>query len=149
MNYTPEFWFILGLVFMALEVFLGLTIVLFFCGLSALTMGFILFFESTSFDNILLQFSAFLVITFFWAAILWRPLKKFKRRKLNGKKFQNYVGQKVTVINDPIKKGGIGSGSWSGTTVRVSLSEDFEGKEMPTGHMATVVEVRDNIFIIK
>jgi membrane protein implicated in regulation of membrane protease activity len=149
MNYNPEFWFILGFVFVVLEVVLGLTIVLFFCGLSAFTMGFLLYFNITSFENLFTQFSAFIVTTFFWAAILWRPMKRYKDSKLNGKKFENYVGQPVIVTSKPLKKGGVGTGSWSGTTVKISIHEDYPEKKMEIDHVGTVVEVRDNIFIIK
>ncbi len=150
MSFNPEFWFIAGLVLIILEVVLGFTIVLLFTSLAAFTMGFLLYAKLALFDSAYWQFAAFFGLTFFWALILWKPLKKLKDRG-NGQStgFQNYFGQTVEVINNDLTKGKAGAAKWSGTTIKVALHPEYPEETLKVGGSAKIIDIRDNTFIIR
>ncbi len=150
MSFNPDFWFILGLILIVLEVVLGFTIVLLFTSLAAFTMGFIMFAQLAVFTNIYWQWAAFFGLTFFWALLLWKPLKKLKNRN-NGEStgFQNYFGQTVEVVNNDLVKGKLGAAKWSGTTIRVMLHPEYPEETLKVGGSAKIIDIRDNTFIIR
>jgi len=157
--YSSEVWFVIGLICVVLEVMLGLTIVVFFFALAAFSMGFLLFFELTSFEDHLVQLATFCAMTLGWAIVLWKPLKRFKNKPLPNavdssgesvhvEKFENYIGQNVTISGKDLKRGEIGTATWSGTTVNVSIDPKAEDDLLTVNSVATVVEVKNNIFIV-
>ncbi len=145
---NPDFWFILGLVLIILEVVLGFTIVLLFSGIAAFTMGFLLFFKLAIFESIYMQGAAFFAITLAWAALLWKPLKRLKDRNANKDGVKNFVGQTVEIIDADLEKGKIGNAKWSGTIVKVMLHPEFREEKLTVGTIARIVDVRDKNFIV-
>ena len=137
-------WLLLSVVLMFLEVILGLTVVLFFASLGALSVALFVFLDIVVSENITLQAAIFCISTISWALILWKPfkylLKKIKRSK---EKYKNIEGQIITVISGNIDESQIGEGVWSGTVVRIKL---IKGPAVKQGDEVVVANVEGNIF---
>jgi membrane protein implicated in regulation of membrane protease activity len=148
MNFNPEFWFLLGLVLIILEVVMGFTIVLFFTSLAAFTVGFISYEKFVVFESVYWQFAAFFALTVFWAILLWKPLKRLKDRNAKNGEVKNFVGQAVEVIDADLTKNKTGNVKWSGTIVHAILHPEFREETLPVGTIAKIVDVRDKIFVV-
>jgi inner membrane protein len=145
---NAEFWFLLGLVLIVLEVVMGFTIVLLFTSLAAFTVGFIMYWKFMVFEGIYWQFAAFFALTVIWALILWKPLKRLKERNSKHGNVQNFVGQSVEVIDADLTKINPGNAKWSGTIVKAIIHPDFREEKLPVGTIAKIVDVRDNVFVV-
>lgn len=145
-DYVAEIWFLIGIILMILEVALGMTVVLFFCSLSAFTLGFFLYFGKVDPENFIGQGIIFLVFTFAWAALLWKQLKNFRDSK-NKDEYVNIIGQSAVIISD-IHKGKTGTVRWSGTTINAEIDPNSKHHLLAKGDEVTVVKVVNNIFIV-
>ncbi|MFI4983926.1 MAG: NfeD family protein [Rickettsiales bacterium] len=146
-EHIAQFWFLLGVILIIMEVMLGMTIVLLFAALSAFSVGFLLFIEKIGTMNITSQGALFLTFMLIWAALLWRRLKAFKDLKNPKDEYTNFVGQTATVIHD-LHKGTAGSVKWSGTTMNAQIEPTSKHDLFKKGEEVTVVAVKNNTFIV-
>jgi membrane protein implicated in regulation of membrane protease activity len=144
------FWFIIGIILIGLEVFLGFTIILLFSGMAAFILGNLIFFNKIDPTNIWGQISIFFTITMMLSAILWKPLKRgVFSRKPKAELFNNIIGQEAVVIEKPLKKNEEGIIKWSGTFIKARLLSSEKIEELEVGQIVTIVEVIGNVFIVK
>jgi membrane protein implicated in regulation of membrane protease activity len=137
-------WLIVGVSCLAAEA-LGVTgIGLLFAGLGALTVGSIV----TALPDLthLQQGIVFFASTALWAALLWKPIQRF-RGKPDGKSYQNMVGDTVFIGAAGLEAGAVGEATWSGTIMRAELSEGTPS--LPPGAQAVIVRVSGNTLIVK
>ena len=147
MELSPSIlWLIAGSVLIAFEVTLLPGAGLLFAGLSAICVGVALitgWIESTT-----VQFISFFLITGFWAAALWKPLKNFMESPQSG--FDDMVGNIAVVCGDPIKSGQMGKVKWSGTIMKCKFAlETEEEVDLTPGTEVTIVEVSNGILIVR
>lgn len=132
-------WMLAGVGLIALEAMSVPGIGFLFAGLGAITAGALITFgvidgtpEST---NLLKQTLVFLLATSMWAAVLWKPMKRFVSRKsIDG--YNDMVGQTATICNADLHKGKVGKVKWSGTIMRAILDD-----EAPVDHISINQEV--------
>lgn len=145
-----EFWLVIAIILMILEVVLGFTIVLFFSGLACFTVAALIYFNYITPDSIITQFAAFFLATTAWALILWKPLKGMVRRiHTSDATATSIIGQEAIVINGPLHLGKIGNVTWSGTTVKAKMADDSAHSTLKEGTSVKVVAITDNIFIVR
>lgn len=149
-QYISVFWFILGILFILLELKLGFSaIFFFFTGLSSITVGFLLISNLLDPNNYIAQLIVFFVSLICFSSVLWKPIKSFMISYDPENQFKNIVGQSAYVANKPLKKGKKGEVRWSGTIVYAKLAESEKKKEIGVDEEVEVVEIVENVFIVK
>ncbi len=139
-------WLVVGVVFFALEM-LGVPGVGFlFAGLGALTVGGALDFALIPADDFLLQLLVFLASSALWAAILWKPLKKWKSGK-HKQPYNNIVGQTAVVGDGGVNKLG-GEVKWSGTIMKARLCDKCSVESLQAGAQVTITEINGNTLTV-
>lgn len=116
-------WYGIGVAAIILELTMG-GIGLIFAGLGAITVGALVNFHVINIsDSWLLEIAAFLILTFLWTTILWKPFKKLT--KGDGKKYQDIINQEAAIYGDDgLEKGKTGNIKWSGSIVKARIAED-------------------------
>ncbi len=143
-------WLILAVILVALEIYLGFTLVFLFSALASLLVGCIVEIGLIPEDHLVFQFITFLFFTIASYILLWKPMKQFlDKKKATNPKFQNYVGQEVEVIDNKLVKGETGLVKWSGSFIRARISDSDEASEYNVGTKLTVESVEENVFIVK
>ena len=147
MELSPSIiWLLAGSILIVFEVTILSGAGLLFAGLSAICVGVALitgWIESST-----VQFITFFLLTGFWAAALWRPLKNFMKSPQSG--FDDMVGSIAVVCGDPIKSGQMGKVKWSGTIMKCKFSLETEEKvHLAAGTEVTIVEVSNGILIVR
>ena len=147
MELSPSIlWLIAGSVLIAFEVTLLPGAGLLFAGLSAICVGVALI--TGWIESPTVQFISFFLITGFWAAALWKPLKNFMKSPQSG--FDDMVGSIAVVCGDPIKAGQMGKVKWSGTIMKCKFAlETEEAVDLAPGTEVTIVEVSNVILIVR
>ncbi len=136
-------WLIIGAALVALEVFAVPGIGFLFAGLAAVTTGIVVQMELAG--TLIVQLGWFFGFTIAWAAVLWKPMKKF-RKSGKAHNYSNIVGHTATVINNPLKNGAEGEVKWSGSVMGARL---VEGSEVAVGAQVRIVEVSGNTLMVK
>jgi membrane protein implicated in regulation of membrane protease activity len=147
MEFSPSMmWLLAGSLLIVLEVTILSGVGLFFAGLSAICVGVTLI--TGWVESPTVQFITFFLLTGFWAAALWRPLKNFMRSPQSG--FDDMVGSIAVVCGNPIKSGQMGKVKWSGTIMKCKLSlETGEKVHLAVGAEVTIVDVSNGILIVR
>jgi len=141
-------WLIAGVVFLAAEA-MGITgIGLLFAGIGALTVGTMLNMGMISPDATLLQAVIFLISSAIWAAILWKPMKKFRLNK-NSPGFSNMVGETAYVGSAGISKLHGGEVTWSGTIMKAQMDAHVTADKLEAGSQVTITDVKGATLIVK
>ena len=147
MELSPSIlWLIAGSVLIAFEVTLLPGAGLLFAGLSAICVGVALI--TGWIESPTVQFISFFLITGFWAAALWKPLKNFMKSPQSG--FDDMVGNIAVVFGDPIKSGQMGKVKWSGTIMKCKFALETEEEiDLAPGTEVIIVEVSNGILIVR
>lgn len=143
------FWFVLAVTMIAMEVVLGMTVVLLSSGLAAFAVGLLII------NNVIPQYegvwqaAAFCGMTIVWCLFLWRPMKKILRQRVHAKAaYSNIVGQNV-ILSQTLIKGDVGNVEWSGTIFKAQMADDCDVAQIDPKKHATIVAVKNNVLIIK
>ena len=147
MELSPSIiWLIAGSVLIAFEVTLLPGVGLLFAGLGAICVGVALIAGWS--ESVTVQFITFFLITGFWAALLWKPLKNFMKSPQSG--FDDMVGSVAVVCGDPIKPGQMGEVKWSGTIMKCKFDSETEREvDLASGTEVTIVAVSNGILIVR
>ncbi len=148
MDAASTWWLLAGAAFMALEAFgiPGLGFV--FGGLAAIIVGGLLVGGVLTDDALLIQFALWFGMTVVMAALLWKPMKRWRLDPESKDKFSNMVGDTAVIIGGPLKSGTRGKAKWSGTTMTAELSPDAETPELADGETAEIVDVKGTVLIL-
>ncbi len=145
-----EFWLILAVLLMVLEVVLGFTVVLFFSGLACFTVAALIYFGYIELNSIVAQFAAFFLATTIWTIVLWKPFRTLVKKLYNSDATAtNILGQEAIIANGPLRAGKIGLVAWSGTVVKAKLDTNSKHRTLEAGTTVIVIAIKDNIFIVK
>lgn len=140
-------WLLAGGIMVALEAFILPGIGLLFAGLAAIVVGAAVQMELVA--NPYAQAGLFLALTGAWAALLWKPLKKFHRGSHKGAGYQNIVGTTAAVINEPLVKGKKGQVRWSGTNMQAVLDPHALTDNVAVGQEVTVVAIEGIVLTVR
>jgi membrane protein implicated in regulation of membrane protease activity len=144
-----EIWFIAAIFLVVLEVVLGFTIILLFASFASFIVGIVISFGLLDDADLVNQIGLFFAISVVASILLLRPLKRLIASRNRAVPVVNYVGQKVILQDESLTKGEFGSAKWSGTIVNIRLAEGDDGKTYRAGDILIVVDVVENIFIVK
>lgn len=143
------FWFILAIIMVAMEVLLGMTVVLLSAAMAAFTVGILIISTTIPAHEGVWQSVVFCGMTILWCLLLWRPMKNLLRQHAHSKfTYNNIVGQTIT-LSQTITKGEIGSVEWSGSIFKAQIADDCEVTQIDIKKHATIVAVKNNVLIIK
>lgn len=142
-------WLLIGAVMMAVEVFAMPTFVLFFAGIAAVCVGVMTGTGLLQDDSYLMQWAWFFGLTVMWAAVLWKPVKKFRTITPHGQDYKNITGDIATVVRGSLKKGVVGQVQWSGTLMNARLSDNAAENELPEGTIVEITDVKGNTVTVK
>lgn len=131
-------WLFIGIACIVIDFFLIQSLVLLFFGLGAVTTALALSYGLVV--KIEHQVILFLASSTAWCLLLWKPLRKIRK----GQAFNNLIGQEVELTEENLLPGEIGNGKWSGTNVKIQLTED--SKPAKLGERLTVIEVNGITF---
>ena len=140
-------WLLAAVLCMAAEA-MGVTgIGLLFAGLGALVVGTLIHYGNIAETDIVYQFIAFFIATAFWAAILWKPMQRFRLRG-GSKGYSNIVGETAFVGSKPITRQG-GEVTWSGTIMNAQIAADAGVERIEAGSQVTIVEISGTTLVVK
>ena len=140
-------WLIADTLCIALEAMAVPGIGFLFAGMAAITIGGLLNFDIVETDEILKQFALFLGLTFGWAALLWVPLKKFRKKQMDNN-FSNIIGEVAIVESDLLNKKKDGKVKWSGTIMRAKLSQDSSTESINKGQEVVITAIDGNLLTV-
>lgn len=144
---TMTIWLFAGVFFLVLEA-LGLPGAgLLFAGLGALVAGILISMGLIGEADSLMQFIVFFLATGIWAAILWKPLQKFKTGRQE-KKFNNIIGDTAVVGKVGLSDEG-GRVKWSGTTMNAQLAKEAAGQSLAPGAKVIITDIEGTTLIVK
>jgi len=135
-------WMILGFSFIIIEFFIT-GIGLLFLGIGGLLNAILIYNSPKVLAH---QYTSFGLITLLCFIFLWKPLKKYAHRTSNTNSDFNLVGSAVTVVNNEISPGKLGTVRWSGTIMNAILAES-EKEIALVGDKLYVYEVQGNTLI--
>lgn len=141
-------WLVAGAVLVLMEVLLLPGVGFLFAGLAAIAVGGLIAFSVIADHAITMQITWFFLLTGFWAAVLWVPMKRL-RYKTSGETYQNIVGDSATVIHAPLTKSAYGQVRWSGTTMQARVAADSPVDTIPNGSEVEIVAVEGAKLYVK
>lgn len=131
-------WLMVGAGLIALEAVTSPGIGLFLAGLGAMTAALMIQSGIVDITNYAGQFAWFCAFTTLWAALLWKPLQKFRTshhtRGPHGQEhIQNIAGSRGVVGKHGLMRGKTGQVAWSGTLMNAVLDEHAPAEFLPEG----------------
>lgn len=141
---SPEFWILLGCLFILIEFTKLPGIGFLFLGLGSLTNAILTYNYPFALEH---QYTIFGLISFLWMIILWWPLKKYIYQKHEIMGQFEIIGSEVEVFNN-ISPGELGQVKWSGTIMNAKLDEN-EQEAALTGQKIYVHKVLGNVLICR
>jgi membrane protein implicated in regulation of membrane protease activity len=151
--FTPEAinyitWFVVGIVFVILEVSVFAGIGLLFAGLGAITLASLLSFNIISGLSLSAQIAYFLVFTSVWAAALWYPLKKSLSKEPKDS-YKEIIGTPAYVDHkNGLEASKVGFVKWSGTRMRAIIKEGAITQHIENGSQVWVHEIIDGNLVV-
>lgn len=143
----PYFWFIASAILFLMEAMGVSGIGLFFAAFGALSTGMLVQAGILPEQDYLAQTATFFGLTAFWAAVLWKPLKKLRLSK-SAQPHHDMVGRIAVVADEGLAKGRTGHAHWSGTTMRARLAEDAAEDIVAGGQEMKIVAVDGSTLIL-
>ena len=141
-----NFWVIVAVLFIALEIFLGWSVIFFFIiGSAAFFVGIFLFLNVVT--SVISQLTVFFLFVLFCGGGYWLIFKRLSNNK-NGN-YKNIGGQIAHVVHVPIVKGEIGQVKWSGTVCKAMLATNSEVESLEVGDKVVILDIKSNILIVK
>ena len=144
------FWLFLGFALILMEIFAVMPgIGLLFAGLGALCTALLLYNIPEYAISLAGQVVWFLAFGAFWAAVLWKPMKKWRLPSGSSQTYNDMIGQEVTITGLDLTKERMGQVLWSGTVMNARLAPEDMQDVMPVGSLAVIAIVEGNTLIVK
>ncbi len=141
-------WLIAAAALLALEAMGMSGIGLMFAGIAAFLLGVLLEFEVLQTQDYTLQLAVWFGLTVLFAAVLYRPLKRWRTDPSSKDKFENMVGDTARVAAGGLMLGKPGKVYWSGTLMNAQVAADSAKEAFVEGDTVTIAAVRGNQLIV-
>ncbi len=143
LSHPAEFWLGLGAFLIVFEAITMPGLGVFLAGIGALCTGLLVKAGIVDEGALGAQVAWFFGLTTFWAAVLWKPLLKFrmKSRNKDGIELNNMVGGTATVGEHGLARGKIGQVTWSGTLMNAELEASAPIESLPAGALVVIKSV--------
>ena len=143
LSHPAEFWLGFGAFLIVFEAITMPGLGLFLGGIGALCTGLLVKAGIADEGALSAQVAWFFGLTTFWAAVLWKPLLKFRMRSWHkgGIELNNMVGGTATVGEHGLARGGIGQVTWSGTLMNAELEAQAPVESLPAGALVVIKSV--------
>lgn len=150
LSYSAYFWLGLGAFLIVFEAITTPGLGLFLAGIGALCTGLLVKAGFVDEGALGAQVAWFLGLTTFWAAVLWKPLLKFRMqsRHKDGIELNNMVGGTATVGEHGLERGRIGQVAWSGTLMNADLEASAPVETLPAGALVAIKSVSGTLTVI-
>lgn len=145
--YIAYLWMAAGAVLMFLEVMVLPGIGLLFTGLAAICVGIVIQLGMAASENVFVQAAWFFALTAAWAAILWKPMQRFRSGKTES--YSNMVGESAEVTGGGLHKGRKGKVKWSGTIMNAELAADAGEASLEDGATVEIVKMEGITLIVR
>jgi membrane protein implicated in regulation of membrane protease activity len=148
-EYITYLWLAAGAVLLALEAFGAPGIGLVFAGLAGILVGIMLGFgliDGTAYDWQLIYWFGFTAAT---AAVLWKPLQRWRTSSTSDEVFNNMVGDMATIVEKDLVAGQTGRAKWSGTVMNAELDPDAAETMLKVDETAEIIQVKGNVLILR
>ncbi len=142
------FWLALAALFLALEAFGVMGVGLMFGGLAALLVGILIEFSVIGENQIVTQLAVWFGITALCAALLYKPMKRWRTTSKSGQHYDNIVGDTAIVTDGDLSRDAQGKVKWSGTVMNASIDPQASIDRFEDGQTVKVSEVRGNTFLV-
>ena len=144
------FWLFLGVALILMEIFAVMPgIGLLFAGLGALCTALLLYNIPEYAISLAGQVVWFLAFGAFWAAVLWKPMKKWRLPSGSSQTYNDMIGQEVTITGSDLTKERMGQVLWSGTVMNARLIPEDAQDALPVESLAIIVTVDGNTLIVQ
>ncbi len=134
-------WLFLGAVLVVFEACTAPGLGLFLGGLGAFCAGLLIKAGVVDSAATGVQFACFFGFTALWAAVLWKPLQKFRTTRRSAAGFSDMVGGTATVGQGGLTRGRVGQASWSGTLMNAELDASATTDSLPAGALVVIKAV--------
>jgi membrane protein implicated in regulation of membrane protease activity len=141
-------WLIIGIAAMLVEILAIIPgIGVLFMGLAALSVSILVATEMGADLSLVGQSAWFFGLTVVFAVVLWKPLKRWRISSAKGETYNNMVGDKAVVVENPLQQGVMGKVRWSGTVMNAKLHQDAVTATVDA--TVEIVAVEGNTLIVK
>ncbi|NET71329.1 MAG: hypothetical protein F6K62_10490 [Sphaerospermopsis sp. SIO1G2] len=142
-------WLLLTAMFLTLEA-IGISGVgMVFGGIAAFILAIMVEMGLVKSDALLTQSALWFGLTVMIAALLFRPLKRWRTDPSSTDKFENMIGNTAKVAAGGLMLGKPGKVYWSGTLMNAQISPNSEKEAFMEGDMVEIEYVRGNQLIVK
>lgn len=142
------FWLIIAAFFLALEAFGVIGVGMMFGGLAALLVGILIEFGLINEAEIITQMAVWFGITALCAALLYKPMKRWRTTSSSGQQYDNIVGDNAIVTESAITRDMQGKVKWSGTVMNAAIDAHSSVDHFDEGQIVKVSDVKGNLFLI-
>jgi membrane protein implicated in regulation of membrane protease activity len=142
------FWLLIAAFFLMLEAFGVIGVGMMFGGIAALIVGILIEFGVIDEVEMITQTAVWFGFTSLSAALLYKPMKRWRTTSSSGQHYDNIIGDSAKVVEDEIIRGTEGKVSWSGTVMNASIDPQCSVDSFAVGQTVKVCEVRGNLFLI-
>jgi membrane protein implicated in regulation of membrane protease activity len=95
--------------------------------------------------SFILDAAVFFLLTGVWAALLWKPFRKFRQGK---KAYHNIVGTHATVESGGLVKGKTGKVKWSGAPMAARISETSDAQSVAADAEVWVHALENSVLVV-
>lgn len=141
-EYYTYIWYVLAVVFTALEFVKAPGVGFIFAGIGALVTG--LLRQLGFIETEIAQFTCFFAVTVVSGVVLWKPMKKFRSSHAG---YNDVVGA-TAIADSDITKLQEGKVKWSGTIMNAKLAPHAKS-EVKSGDNIEIVGVEGTTLIVK
>ena len=144
-NYNKEFWFLLAIIFIIIEINIT-SLFFFFLSTSSICVILVqIFIPNLSYID---QIALFFIFSLLLGLIFYRPLKNSLKNKqtTNYNNIENTTG---IVTKRDLIFGYTGEIKWSGTICKAKIDPDFKQDVISLDSHVTVTKIEGNIFYVK
>lgn len=139
-------WLAVGVVLLLAEAIGASGVGLLFTGLGALAVGGALYGGMLASDAYVAQFALFFAVSAVWAALLWKPMQKFRGQHKRSS-YNNIVGDTAIVAAGGLSRTAGGNVAWSGTIMKAELAGHDEA--LDEGAQVVITDVRGATLTVR
>ncbi|WPX96552.1 NfeD family protein [Candidatus Bandiella euplotis] len=144
-----DFWYLLGALLLIMEMLMGGTIIMFFAGIAAFSVAFVIRFDVVTLNSIISQVGMFCAFLCFWSISLWKPARYIVNLNKPAKDYNNFEGSVAVVYSDELDNKKVGEIKWSGAVCKAKLTAVNGVAPVRKGDNVKIISVENNVFLVE